>query len=63
MPWFPLAPVLTLIALVGVVIVNWQDSAQGRPGLIATAVQMAASALYYWFVLRRRKNGWIVTEP
>jgi len=63
MPWFPLAPVLTLIALAGVVVVNWQDAEQGRPGLIATAVQMAASALYYWFVLRRREEGWIVTEP
>jgi amino acid transporter len=63
MPWFPLAPALTLIALAGVIAVNWMDAAQGRPGLIATAVQMLAAALYYAFVLCGGGRSWIVTEP
>lgn len=63
MPWFPLAPVLTLVALAGVVAVDGMDAAQGRLGLIATAAQMLASALYYALVLRKGGRSWIVTEP
>ena len=54
MPWFPLAPLLTLVALAGVVWASWLDPVTGRPGLIATAAQMLVAAGYYWFVLRRR---------
>lgn len=63
MPWFPLAPIVTLVALAGVVAVNWMDADQGRPGLIATVAQMVASALYYRLYLAKRPGGWIVTEP
>lgn len=62
MPLFPLAPVFTLVALAGVVIVNAADADEGRPGLIATGVQMLLSAAYYWLVLRRRVGGWTVAE-
>lgn len=61
-PLFPLAPVLTLVALGYVVWLNWLDPVTGRPGLIMTAVQMALSAAYYLFVLRRRGN-WDVHVP
>ena len=56
MPLFPAAPVVTLIALVGVLYANWQDVEQGRPALIATAAQMLFAVGYYWLVLRPR--GW-----
>ena len=36
---------------------SWFDRETGRPGLIATAVQMLFAALYYALVLRR-KGGW-----
>ncbi len=57
MPWFPLAPLLTLVALAGIVWASWLDPVTGTPGLIATAAQMALAAGYYWLVLRRR--GWV----
>jgi len=56
MPLFPAAPIVTLIALAGVLYANWQDAEEGRPALIATAAQMALAAVYYWAVLKRR--GW-----
>lgn len=54
MPWFPLAPLLTIAALVPVFWESWLDTETGRPGLTATAVQMLLAALYYRFVLSRR---------
>lgn len=62
MPLYPLAPVITLIALGYVVWTSWLDPAEGRPGLIMTAVQIVGSAAYYWFVLRRR-GDWRVHVP
>ena len=57
MPLYPLAPVVTLLALAYVVWTSWLDPEEGRPGLLMTAAQIAASAAYYRFVLRRR-GGW-----
>jgi amino acid transporter len=62
MPLYPLAPVITLIALGYVVWTSWLDLEEGRPGLIMTGVQIVVSAAYYWFVLRRR-GGWSVYVP
>ena len=59
MPLHPLAPVVTLAALGYVVWTSWWDVDEGRPGLLLTAGQIAASALYYLLVLRRR-GGWRV---
>jgi len=56
MPFFPAAPIVTLIALTGVLYANWQDVEEGRPALVATAAQIGLAAAYYWLVLRRR--GW-----
>lgn len=61
MPLYPLAPLLTLAALGYVTWTSWLDPAEGRPALIATAVQIGGSAAYYWLVLRRR--GWSATLP
>ncbi|OYY90888.1 MAG: amino acid transporter [Sphingomonas sp. 28-66-16] len=61
-PLYPLMPVVTLLALGYVVWLNWLDLEEGRMGLIMTGVQMIASALYYWFVLRRR-GRWDVFVP
>lgn len=62
MPLYPLAPVVTLIALAYVVWTSWLDLAEGRPGLLMTAAQILGSAAYYWFVLRRR-GDWRVHIP
>lgn len=62
MPLYPLAPIVTLIALAFVVYYSWQDLGEGRPGLIATAAQVAGSAAYYWFVVKRR-GAWHVHIP
>ena len=59
MPLYPAAPVLTLVALAYVVWTSWQDVAEGRPGLLMTAAQIALSAGWYWFVVRRR-GEWVV---
>jgi amino acid transporter len=59
MPWFPLAPLITIAALALVFWASWLDPETGRPGLTATAVQLLVAALYYALVLRRRR-GWTV---
>ena len=56
MPLYPLAPLVTLAALLYVVWTSWLDVEEGRPGLIATALQLVVSAAYYRFVLKPR--GW-----
>jgi len=58
MPLHPIAPFVTLAALVYIVILNWRDVGEGRLSLIATAAQIMLSLGYYYFVLRRR--GWHV---
>jgi amino acid transporter len=57
MPLYPFWPIAALVGLAGVVIADWMDPAQGRPGLISNLVVMAASAAYYRLYLRRR-GGW-----
>ncbi|SFP39187.1 APC family permease [Sphingomonas rubra] len=62
MPLYPLAPVVTLVALGYVAWTSWFDLEEGRPGLLMTAAQIALSAAYYHFVLRRR-GTWTATLP
>ncbi len=62
MPIFPLAPVVTILAIAYVFWTNWLDPEVGRPGLIATGAQILVSAAYYLLVLRRR-GEWIVRDP
>jgi L-asparagine transporter-like permease len=57
MPLYPLAPVLSLVALAAVVVANLIDPEVGRPSLIANIAVMALCALYYVLYLRRR-GGW-----
>jgi len=54
MPFFPAAPVIALMALAGVIWTSLTDAQTGRPGLLATALVVVASALYYQLVLRPR---------
>ena len=61
MPLFPLWPLITLVALGYVVYANWLDLEEGRPSLIATAVQILFWLGYYRFVLRPR--GWSACDP
>lgn len=62
MPLFPLAPLVTIVALAGVFWASWLDTETGRPGLIATAVQMLVAALWYRLVVRRR-GEWRILDP
>lgn len=62
MPLYPLAPVVTLLALGYVCWTSWFDLEEGRPGLIMTAAEILLSIGYYWFVLRRR-GPWNVHTP
>lgn len=62
MPLYPLAPVITLVALAYVVWTSWLDLEEGRPGLLMTGAQIVGSAAYYWFVVRRR-GAWRVHVP
>lgn len=54
MPLYPLAPVVTLLALGYVVWTSWLDEGEGRPALLMTAAQIGAAVLYYRLVLVRR---------
>ncbi|WP_051386366.1 APC family permease [Actinokineospora inagensis] len=54
MPWFPIAPVVALAALVYVIWQNALDPAVGRPSLLTTIGIAVVATLYYLFVLRRR---------
>ena len=62
MPLYPLAPLVTLAALGYVVWTSWLDLAEGRPGLIMTAAQIAGSTAYYALVVRRR-GAWSIRTP
>ena len=62
MPFFPWPPVLALIVLAYVIYTNLLDPKVGQPSLVATVVIIAASALYYRFVLARR-GAWVLCEP
>ena len=62
MPLYPLAPIVTFVALGYVLVTNWIDPDDGRPALIATAAQIVLSAAYYLFVLRRR-GAWVIHDP
>ena len=61
MPLYPLAPVVTFMALAAITWATWFDPDEGRPAILATLVQIALSAGYYWLVLRRR--GWTASVP
>jgi len=62
MPFYPLAPMIALAALGYVGWTSWLDLEEGRPGLIATGLQILGSILYYLFVLKRR-GDWSVEVP
>ena len=61
MPLYPLAPVVTFVALALIAWAAWLDPAEGRPAILATLVQVAIAAGYYWLVLRRK--GWTAVVP
>jgi len=57
MPLYPFWPIAALVGLAAVVVADWMDPKEGRPGLIANLVVMAVSVAYYQLYLRRR-GGW-----
>lgn len=62
MPLHPWPSVLGLLGLAYVVYASAIDPDVGRPSLIATVIVIAASAAYYWLVLRR-KGAWVLHQP
>ena len=62
MPLYPWVPILTLIALAGVLYADWLDPATGRPGLIIAVGVAAAFSLYYALAVRGR-GRWALREP
>ncbi|HKT53823.1 MAG TPA: APC family permease [Caulobacteraceae bacterium] len=60
MPFFPLAPAVSLFALAAVAVADLMDPQTGRPSLIANLAVMALFAAYWAFYLRRR-GGWALT--
>ncbi len=62
MPFYPWPPLLGLLALAYVIYTNLLDPKTGQPSLIATVCIIAASALYYQFILRRR-GAWVLRTP
>lgn len=61
MPWYPLAPIVTIVALVLIAWATWFDLDEGRPAIVATLVQIGIAAGYYLLVLRRRR--WTAVIP
>lgn len=59
MPFYPLPPVLALIAMLYILYADYLDEAVGRPSLLATLAMITISAIYYFAVLRR-KGEWIL---
>jgi amino acid transporter len=57
MPLYPLWPVLSLVAVAAVILADVLDPETGRPSLIANALVMALSAVYYFIYLKPR-GGW-----
>ncbi len=62
MPLYPLLPVLGLLALAYVFYTSAMDPAVGQPSLIANAVIILLSLVYYAVVISRR-GGWTLHEP
>ncbi len=62
MRFFPVTPIIGLVALAYILYANWLDPSVGRPSLAANLVAIALSLAYYVFVLRRR-GAWILRDP
>lgn len=62
MPWYPLPPLLALLAMGYTVYADYLDAAVGRPSLWATAGMVTISTAYYFVVLRRR-GRWVLNDP
>jgi amino acid transporter len=60
MPLYPWLPLLTLVALAGVLWADWIDPDEGRPGLLIAAGVALASGAYYLAALRGR--GWSASD-
>jgi amino acid transporter len=63
MPLFPLAPVVGLLALAGVVTASWMDPDTGRPSLLVTLGVMILFGGYYWLRRRDPRFAWAMTGP
>jgi amino acid transporter len=62
MPFHPWPSVIGLLGLAYVIYASALDPDVGLPSLKATALVIAASAAYYWLVLRRR-GAWVLHQP
>jgi amino acid transporter len=62
-PYYPLVPVVGIFIIIGELVVQWIDTAVGRPSLFFCTGAMVMCYLYYRLVLMRRPQGWRMTGP
>jgi amino acid transporter len=62
MKFFPLLPIIGLLALGYILYTSWLDPDVGRPSIMANFAVVALSLGYYIFVLRGR-GGWVLRDP
>ena len=62
MPFFPLPPILALVAFAYIIFANVTDPATGLISFFVTAAILLASALYYRLLLKRR-GEWVLYGP
>ena len=62
-PLGPVLPLVTLLALAGVLGADMLDPTQGRPGLLIALGVGLAFAAWHQAVVRRRPGGWILRGP
>jgi amino acid transporter len=57
-PVFPLIPVLGLCLAISFWVVDFLDPEAGRPSILIITAVVGSAFLWYYFVLRRRPDGW-----
>ncbi len=62
MPWHPVGPIVVILAVLAIVVAELYDTGSGRTGLLVTALFLAAGALYYNFIAKRR-GVWAHVDP
>ena len=62
-PRYPLIPILGAVIVIGEVVVLWLDADLGRKSLFVCGGIYVAAFVYYWFVLKSRPGGWVMTGP
>jgi amino acid transporter len=60
-PWYPVVPLLGVLATLGMIAATYADADAGRPSMMILSGVVVLAAIYYQFALRPR--GWRVHVP